>query len=160
VNILDWLNPWTWRADRRGARDLKLTEDRDARERSSSLGARYLDEPRVSQPSVSRVGGTIEDPTFHTHLGSKTRHHHMQIQSGGPASAEDVWVWLAYADGEVRRTEKQHLGLLAVGAEREVRFVESEFAGGFVPREGSLMCSWHDGNGEHIKALLAVTVFI
>lgn len=155
--LLDWLNPWSRRADRRGERELEITEERFNADKAAKLGARYErgEPPRPMRPSVS-------SPSTGTTYGAWSVRHVFLVACAGLWYAEDVAVWLAYGDGyELRRTDEKPLGLLRpVEADRKVEFVETEFAGGRVPREGALMCRWTDGNGTHVEPLLDVTVWI
>lgn len=161
MGLLDLLNPFTWRADLRGERELEMAEKREAAQREALLGARYGGEPRVHRPSTSIAVGPIENPSVRTTWGQKSIEHRFILNCVGPAPAQDVYVWLAYGlELDTRRTDEKHLGLLGVGQERSFGFVETKFAGGCVPREGALMCRWTDGNGEHTKSLLDVTVHI
>lgn len=154
MGFLDWLNPWTWRADRRGNRELELTEERDRYQQTAILGARYEGErPEPFEPFYFAIGETVAS-------GDMRVDHVLIVNCAGPAPARDVYVWLAYAEASVRRTDEKHLGLLGVGDERKVEFEETEFAGGCVPRDGALMCRWTDGNGTHVEPLLDVTVYI
>jgi hypothetical protein len=156
VGLLDFLNPWTYRADRRGKRELELTEERDRYQRTATVGARYEgDPPQPVEPFLFAIGETFA-------TDDKRVDHVFLVNCAGPAPARDVYVWLAYgAPGEeVPRTAERHLGLLGVGDERRVEFEETEFPGGCVPRDGALMCRWTDGLGTHTEPLLSVTVHL
>ena len=53
--LLDLLNPWSWRADRRGERELEMNEERFHTDRAAKVAAGYEKgvPPRVLQSSVS-----------------------------------------------------------------------------------------------------------
>jgi hypothetical protein len=163
MGLLDWLNPATWRADRRGVRELALMERQASAQRDSVISARYKNKPRAAQSSISTVSGPIENPQIKTTpLSPKVVRHRFLIKTGGPAPAQEVSVWLAWGDEyEVRRTDEVRVGLLrATDDEYEVELVEVGFDGGGVPRDGALRCRWTDGNGTHVKSLLNVTLHI
>jgi hypothetical protein len=156
VGFLDWLNPWTWRADRRGNRELALTEERDRYLQTAILGARYEGErPEPFEPFYMAIGDAVLS-------GDMRVDHVLFVNCAGPAPARDVYVWLAEnAEGErIPRTDEKHLGLLGIGDERKVEFEETEFPGGCVPCSGALMCRWTDGNGTHVDSLLDITVHL
>jgi hypothetical protein len=168
----DFLNPFTWRADRRGVRadrrgerELTLAEEREASQRRAILGARYKSEPYLSQPSVSVATGTIENAGVRTTpLAPASVRHVFLVKNAGPAPAQKVTVWLAYGLNEenmARRTEEKRIGLLhPIDDEHVVELVETGFDGGYVPRDGSLMCRWTDGEGLHVGPLLDVTLHV
>lgn len=164
VALTDLLNPLTWLGHLRGERELEIAEERLRVEHAAKLGARYKSgkPPTVSQTSWSHATGTIQNYRIETTRGSKSVRHVLLVYCAGPWYAEEVAVWLAYGDDrEVRRTDEELLGLLRPGdPEREVVFVETEFAGGCVPRDGALMARWTDSNDTHIEPLLALTVHI
>lgn len=159
VALLDLLNPFSWWAHLRGARELEIAEERFHADRAAKLGARYESgkPPGVSQSFVSSTVTMKKTPT-----SGKSVRHVFLVYCAGPWYADDVAVWLAHGDDhEVTRTEEQLLGLLRLGdPPQKVEFVETEFPGGCVPRDGALMCRWTDGNDTHTEPLIDVTVRI
>jgi hypothetical protein len=92
VGLLDWLNPWSWRADRRGERELTLAEERARYERTAMLGARYEgDKPKPWEPFYAAVGDAVLS-------GDKRVDHVLLVNCVGPYPAHDVYVWLAYGE--------------------------------------------------------------
>ncbi len=155
--LFGWLNPLTWRADRRGSRELELAEERAQHGRTALLGARYDDgePPKPWEPFYAAIGDAVLS-------GDKRVDHKLLINCVGPSPARDVVVWLAYGEvgSEVPRTDERYLGLLGAGDERSAEFQESEFSGGCVPRDGAVMCRWTDGAGTHTERLLPTTVWL
>ena len=156
LSWFDLINPLSWRADRRGKKELALAEERQRYEQTATLGAWYEgDPPEPWEPFYLAIGDAML-------TGDKRVDHVLFVKCAGPAPARDVYVWLARgaAGEEAAHTGEKHLGLLGIGDERKVEFQESEFPGGCVPREGALMCRWTDGLGTHTERLLALTVYL
>lgn len=91
------------------------------------------------------------------------------VRNAGPAVARNISIWLALehvgpvtAEAATVVTQKHAIGALAPQDEPAKFSLEQQgaSAGGGAPRDGQIIASWTDGNGDHVEAIGKLAVFM
>jgi hypothetical protein len=93
--------------------------------------------------------------------------HPVYLRNVGSAPARDVSVWLAEPTVGVPSHESARLSpeefidvLVAGDPEHHVVLSQGHPLGGTVPRDGVIVASWIDGNGQHVEVVGSTTVYV